>query len=184
MSGAVARRYTRGLFSYASEHGLVRDVDGGLAVVADALRGEPKFRALLEHPLISVEEKAAMLDRVFGQAVHPIVLRFLKLLIQRGRADQTLAVADAFHTLAEEAEGLISVAVESAFPLPEAQARELEERLGQALNKRVRAVVSVNPDLLAGVRIQVGHRVIDASLVNAIQQFARNLAQRGARRGA
>lgn len=184
MSTVVARRYTRGLFSYASEHGLVQDADRGLNAVAEALRQAPKFKALLEHPLISADEKVAMVEKVFGQAVHPLVVRFLNLLIQRGRADQVLAVAESFHTLAEEAEGLLSVGVETAFPLQESEVAELERRLGAALNKRVRAVVNVKQDLLAGLRIHVGHRVIDASLVGAVGQFARELAERSARRGA
>ena len=179
----VARRYTAGLFGYAQEHGVLNVVDEGLKVVAQAVAENVQFKNLLEHPLISADRKAVMVDDVFGQAVDPVVTRFLKLLIENGRADQLQAVYTSFHTLAEDARGVVEVTVESALPLNAEQVAEIEKQLSSVFNKKAQAVVQVKPELIAGYRVQVGNRVLDATVKAALRQFSGQLLHRGATRG-
>ena len=180
MSGVVARRYTAGLFDYAQDHGIVDVVDQGLKLISDTLTQHPEFKLLLEHPLIRAEQKTAMVQEVFGQALDPVVTRFVNLLIHRGRADQLQAVYAAFHALAEEAKGVIGVRVQSAFPMNKQQVAELEQQLGTALNKKVHAVVEVRPELIAGYRVQIGNKVLDATVKSALRQFRGKLLRHGA----
>ncbi|MCL6636928.1 MAG: ATP synthase F1 subunit delta [Alicyclobacillus sp.] len=180
MSSAVARRYTRGLFAVAQAHEKVEAVDAGLATVAQALQDNPRFQALLESPVVSEADKQRMLAEVFAFAVDPLVQRFLRLLVSRGRSDQIRAVAAAFHDLAEAAAGRVEVTVESAFPLADAELQALQERLSAALHRQARAQVVVNPELMAGVRIRLGHRVLDATVLGALHQFEQRMANRSA----
>jgi F-type H+-transporting ATPase subunit delta len=174
MSG-VARRYTAGLFDYAKDHGVVDVVDQGLKLVADTLTEHPEFQSLVENPLISAERKIQMINEVFGQSLDPVVTRFLGLLIRRGRADQLKAVYASFHALAEQAKGVVGVTVESAFPMTDEQVAEFERRLSAVLNKQARVSVVVNPELIAGYRVHVGHKVMDATVSGAVQQFKHKL---------
>jgi F-type H+-transporting ATPase subunit delta len=182
MSG-VARRYTAGLFDYAKDHGVVDVVDQGLKLVSDTLNEHPEFQSLIENPLISAERKIEMIKEVFGQALDPVVIRFLSLLIRRGRADQLKAVYASFHALAEQAKGVVGVTVESAFAMTDEQVADFEQRLSKVLNKQARVSVVVNPELIAGYRVHVGHRVLDATVKGAVQQFKNRLLRQSALQG-
>jgi F-type H+-transporting ATPase subunit delta len=180
MSGAVARRYTQGLFDYARDHGLTDATDAGLKVIADALTHIPEFKTILENPLISAPEKSRVITEVFGEMVDPVVIRFVKLLLDRGRGENLTDIYTAFHAKTEEAKGLISVHVESAFALNDSQVEQLQQQLSAALKKQARAVVEVNPELIAGFRVQVGNRVMDATVRGALEQFGNKLLNHGA----
>jgi len=179
----IARRYTVGLFGYAQEHGVLNVVDAGLKVVADAVADHVEFKHLLEHPLITADRKTVMVNEVFGQAVDPVVTRFVKLLIDNGRADQIQDVYASFHTLAEDARGVVEVTVESALPLNADQVAEIEKELSSVFNKKAQAVVQVKPELIAGYRVQVGNRVLDATVKAALRQFSGQLLHSGTTRG-
>jgi F-type H+-transporting ATPase subunit delta len=180
MSGVLARRYTQGLFDYANEHGLVDAVDAGLQVVAQAMQQTPEFLALIEHPVVSSADKARMITEVFGAAVDPIVIRFIKIVLERGRGAYLIEISSAFHTQAEAVKGLISVRVQTAFAFSDSQVEQLQQQLSTALNKQARAVVEVKPELIAGYRIQVGNRVMDATVRGALEQFENKLQNHGA----
>lgn len=180
MSGAVARRYTQGLFDYATEHGLMDAVDAGLKVLSDALDSTPEFKSLIAHPLVSAEEKIGVVTNVFGSVVDPVVIRFVRLLLERGRGEYLQDVYESFHAQAEAAKGLVSVRIETAFALTDEQVDQLQKQLGTALNKQARAVVEVNPELIAGFRVHVGNRVMDATVQGALEQFGSKLLDHGA----
>ncbi|MBX5436401.1 MAG: ATP synthase F1 subunit delta [Alicyclobacillaceae bacterium] len=180
LSGAVTNRYTRGLFEYASAHGIVDAVDEGLAALARALADNPGLQEFLEHPLISPEQKVELLQQAFGGNLDPALRNFLHLLFARKRGGYIAAVYERFHQLAQDAKGYVEVQVESAQPMPEDDVARVEQELSRALRKQVKATVQVVPDLIAGCRIRMGDRVMDATVRGALDQFRARLLAKGA----
>lgn len=179
LSGAVTNRYTQGLFQAAEAHGVIAVVDQNLKLLSEALRGHSELKSLIEHPVISVEEKVKIVENVFGEHLEPLVIRFLRILFARRRSAYVQVVYTHFHTLAEEARGRVTVEVESAFPMDEEQTRRIAERISLVLNKEANVVIRVNPDLVAGYRAKVGNRVLDATVRGALEQFSQKLSVGG-----
>jgi F-type H+-transporting ATPase subunit delta len=68
-----------------------------------------------------------------------------------------------FEALKNEREGLIEADVVSAFELDAAQTRDLEQRLEKRTGRKVKARVSVDRELIGGVKVVLGDKVIDGS---------------------
>jgi F-type H+-transporting ATPase subunit delta len=66
----------------------------------------------------------------------------------------------------------------SAVPLSEEQIAAVREQLGKAIGQKVRLTAAIDPDLLGGLIVRVGSRMIDASLRTKLHQL--ELAMRGA----
>ncbi|MCL6548510.1 MAG: ATP synthase F1 subunit delta [Alicyclobacillus sp.] len=179
LSGSVTNRYTRGLFAYAKAHGVVDQVDASLEALARALEEHPELKAFIEHPLVEAADKTALLKNVFGDQLDPVVLNFLHILFVRKRAEYVTAIYQRFHQLAQEAKGFVEVLVEAAASLSDEQVRHIERKLGEALHKQVKAEVQVVPGLIAGCRIRLGDRVIDATVRGALDQFSQRLLAKG-----
>ncbi|MBX6352107.1 MAG: ATP synthase F1 subunit delta [Thermoflavifilum sp.] len=177
LSGAVTNRYTEGLYRAARAQHKVAKVDDGLRLIADVLEQNSELEGILQHPVISPQQKAGVIQSVFGEDLDPLLTRFLRLLFERGRSAYIGAIARRFHELAEEAEGRVRVRIETAMPIPEPRLRALEDALSQRLQKQVRADIAIVPDLIAGIRIHVGHRVLDATVKGALDQFAERLGR-------
>lgn len=183
LSGAVTNRYTQGLFKFAEQQQAVDKVDESLKLLADVLGAHPKLQAILNHPLIDADSKANAITNVFGEALDPLVARFVKVLLNRGRGGYIAAIYERFHALAQAAKGELTVEVHSAMPLAEEQLQEIEKQLSASLNKKVRASLHVDPDLIAGCRIRVGDRVIDATIRGALAQFSQKLVSGATKEG-
>ena len=58
---------------------------------------------------------------------------------------------------------MVEAEVQSAFELTEAQLADLIERLEKKTGRKVRAQVSVDRELIGGVKVVLGDKVIDGS---------------------
>jgi F-type H+-transporting ATPase subunit delta len=175
LSGAVTNRYTLGFYNYAKEQGIVEKVDESLKLLTSVLALHPELKSLLEHPLISVDAKATVLKNVLGDQLGPVVGRFLHMLFERGRSAYITSIAGRFHELTEAEKGTLTVQIESAGPLSETDTKQIESKLSLVFDKKVGAIVRVNPELIAGYRVRVGNRVLDATIRGALAQFSEKL---------
>jgi len=72
----------------------------------------------------------------------------------------------------EEQENTLEASVESAFPLNDEQLKILMQRLEQRTNHKVKANVRIAPELIGGVKVQIGDEVWDASVRGQIDGMA------------
>lgn len=183
LSGAVTNRYTQGLFRFARDHGVIDAVDVSLKRLAEVLQAHADLRSFMTHPLIDAEKKASVITGVLGDELDPLVVRFLRVLLARGRGAYITAIYERFHQLAQDEKGELTVSVDSAMSLSDEQLAAIEKQLGTSLNKKVSASLQVDRSLIAGCRIRVGDRVIDATVRNALAQFSQKLVTGAAKEG-
>ena len=65
--------------------------------------------------------------------------------------------------------------VVSAYPLTDAQRRQLKDKLRAALGTDITMHESVDPRIVAGLVITIGHLVLDGSLASKLQEAARHV---------
>jgi F-type H+-transporting ATPase subunit delta len=102
---------------------------------------------------------------------------FLLLLVENGRLGVLPEIRDLFEELRREHEGVLEVEVTSAFPMDEAQLAQLRQKLQAKYGRQVQASVSVEPELIGGVRVKIGDEVLDASVRGKLQGMASALAR-------
>ena len=68
-----------------------------------------------------------------------------------------------YEALKNERQSIVEADIQTAFELDAAQLADLVARLEKHTGRKVKAKVSVNKELIGGVRIGIGDKVIDAS---------------------
>lgn len=159
----IANRYARALFSIAQEQGAVAQWEGELATLASVMAASPDLREVLSHPEISLARKMEILTLLFAGKAAPEILGLLRKLIQRGHDLDIEIVHEIFVELWNAARHLLPVSVTSAAPLTDNQIQALTERLSRQTGSTIQLARDVDPELIAGMVIQIGDRVIDAS---------------------
>ncbi len=178
LNGAVTHRYTQGLFLAAVDAGQVSNVDESLQALAAALAQTESFRRFFESPLVSFDQKQGVLHKVLSGRVPDVLLTFLAVLFKRKRAEYVSAIASAFRAHANDYYGRVDVRITSAKPLTEEQRESVTQSLKAALSKEIEAVIDIDPELIAGYKIQLGNRVIDSTVKNALRQLSVALAEK------
>jgi F-type H+-transporting ATPase subunit delta len=172
----VARVYARSLFEVARDHDVLDRVHDELAQVADELEQSKDLRLFFFSPWFSTEEKRAGIRRIIDGADERTV-RFLELLAERHRLPFVARIRRAFDELWREERRLLSVSVTSAVELDPGLVAEIGRRIEEQTGRSVELESRVDPDVLGGLVLQVGDRVLDASLRNRLERLRKQVAK-------
>jgi F-type H+-transporting ATPase subunit delta len=145
---------------------------------SDVLERNPKVKKLFGSELVSENEKLALLDRVFGGRVSPLLLNVLKVLARHRRLGMVQEVIAEMKKMWEQRSGRERVELVTANPLSPDLENELLESLANALGADPIVSASVNPDLIAGFIIRVGDRVFDGSMRTRLEAMRKGMVAR------
>ena len=159
----IARPYAEALFSAASAKGATEAWLPLLQMLAEAV-AQPQVASLTSDPRLSHRQTFELITAVMRSPPPPELSAFLKLVIENGRLAALPEVAAQFRRLKNDADGTADCLIESAFALSDVQLRDLIERLGRKFPRRLKPELRLEPQLIGGVRVTVGDRVLDGSV--------------------
>ncbi len=159
------------------------------SLVDDVLCKVSGIEELLASPRIDTDEKAQMIDRMFGGRVSDEVLKFLKVLNRHGRLDCIRQVARAVRDGVNESVGRLAVNVTTAEPVDASVTDRIAEVLKSSLGADVEIKSFVDAKIIGGLMVKVGDKVFDGSVSNklarlrteAIQKTAQQMRSESAR---
>lgn len=163
----IARRYAQALFALGKKTGLpeLEDYAASLADMRFALTASGDLARVFDSPVFTTEEKKKVIEALakkFG--VKGAILNFWRLLADKNRLAELPAITAVFGEMLDAEKGILRGALFTAIELaPEKQA----EVTGQLEKKAKRALAlefGVDPEILGGVVLKLGDRVLDASL--------------------
>ncbi len=164
----IARPYADALFeaSSADAAGAAGWIDQ-LAVIA----GSPQLQQFASDPKVSPEQVFDLVSGLTSQDLPEQGKNFLRAVIDNGRIAALPEVAIQYRTLLNAQSGASDAVIYSAFPIADAELRDvgvaLERRFGRKLTTRVES----DPSLIGGIRVVVGDEVLDTSVKARLEQM-------------
>jgi len=162
---SVAGRYASALFELAKGEGLLGQVESDLTAFQGMLEASADLKRLVKSPVISAHDQAkalgALLDcaGIKGQAAN-----FLRLIARNRRLFLVADMIAGFRSLVARERGEIRAEVTTAHALKPDQMRVLKDTLRASLGKDVQINTRVDNNLLGGMIVKVGSKMIDSSL--------------------
>jgi F-type H+-transporting ATPase subunit delta len=172
----IAEVYSRALFEVAMEHGVLDRVHDELGQFADALDTDRNLQIFLFSPYFSSEEKKRGVRRIITDADERLT-NFLELLAERHRMPALFRIRRGFDAMWAEENKLLPVTVTSAVELDQSLVSELGGEIEKQTGRRVELSSKVDPDVLGGLRLQVGNMVLDATVQNRLEQLRKQVAR-------
>lgn len=174
----IARRYASALFSLSKKEGNESLANHGTCLqdLGTIVAEEPKFGLLLKSPVIEVREKKAVLSAILDKLGADRTMRnFCFLLADKDRLGSLREIADWYGILLDEANGILRGQVITAVKLDEAKRGEIRERLKEKLGHDIELKFRVDPEILGGMVLSVGDKVLDSSLRAQLKILRENL---------
>ena len=163
-SNSVERVYAEAIFQMAQESGRLAETVEELEQLEELLAAEPGAIRLFASKVLSTEERAGSLERVFKGKVSDLLYRFLSVVNQKDRMGDLPGILRAFSALYDEREGVVEVDAYLAQRMDDAEAAGIAERIGQVLGRKVVLHQYVDPSLVGGLKLRIGDEVIDGSV--------------------
>ena len=174
----LAKRYAKAIFDLALEQDQLDQLAGELDDLRTLMGESDDLARLVRSPIISrADQGAAMAALIARAGMSKLVANLVGLMAQNRRLfalDSTIA---AFQTLLAEHRGEVSVEVTSASELKPAHLSAVKDALKEIVGRDVALETKVEPDLIGGLIVKVGSRMIDNSLRTKLQNL--ELAMKG-----
>jgi F-type H+-transporting ATPase subunit delta len=167
----IARPYAAAAFSYAKAKGQLAHWSDMLAFLV-AVHQNEQMQVALDNPQLTKADAERMLLAVCGEKIDGAARNLLSLLARNNRLDALPAIAELYEQLKAEEESLVEARIESAFPMSDQQLGTIVQRLEARVERKIKPTVSVVPELIGGVRVQVGDDVWDASVRGQLETLA------------
>ena len=169
----AAKRYAIAAFELAQEH---NDSDAWLNALRQIAEfmGDPEVRRVLENTRVAQEPKQRLIEAALGD-LPALPLNLARLLVRKNRSALAVDIARQFEQLLEQQRGVSRARATTAVPLGDAERAALSQRLSQQTGGEIVLETAVDPELLGGVVVQIGDRLIDASTRMKLRALRANL---------
>ena len=146
-----------------------------LQQLRDAFANAPDLTALLDNPEIDSRVKADVLADV-AKGSDELVVNFLRLVAEKGRASEIAEIADELDALVAAKERVLDVELTTAAELTEDHYAKVISQIESASGRKVQASRKVDPDLIGGIVLQAGSMRLDASVRGRLDRLRNDLA--------
>ncbi len=171
-ASGLAARYAAALFDLATEGKKLDQTENDLTRLKEVLAQSPELRRFIRSPVLTRDQQTqgliGLLERI---EAGDLTQRFVKLVAQKRRLFALGDMIDAFLADLARRRGEISAGVTVAQPMTDQQTETMKATIREALGDKVAIQVDVKPELLGGMVVRVGSRMIDNSLRTKIDKL-------------
>ncbi len=177
-SSGLAQRYAAALFELAEGDKALDTVADELQRLASMIEGSADLQRLIRSPVISRDDQQRGLTAVLqAVGIGPLVQKFVGLVAANRRLFALPAMIAAYQEMMAERRGETVAEVVAAQALSPEQLGAVEAILKKAVGTDVALSTRVDPQLLGGLVVKVGSRMIDFSLSTKLKRLS--LAMKG-----
>ena len=172
----IARPYAEAAFSLAKERGELSKWSEALALMA-AVYEDPQMQSVVANPKVGVADVQRLMLAICGDRIDGNARNLIGLLATNGRLTVLPQIRQLFEARKADDEGTVEAQISSAYALDDAQLKQIVSQLAKRFHKNIQPAVSIDPELIGGIKVQVGDKVWDASVRGSLQQMAATLTK-------
>ncbi len=173
-TATVARPYAEAVFRLADAGATLAAWSGTLGILAQVVAHPDMQECLDKFDLTAVQLRELFLSLCPAE-LSAEARNFVQVLIEYDRLSLLPEIFEQFETFKNEREGVVDAQITTAFALEGAQLAELVADLEKRFKRKINPQVSIDHDLIGGVRVVVGDEVIDGSVRAKLDAMAAQL---------
>ncbi len=163
-------------YDAAREAGVAEQVGRQLERLQSVARMVPELTRLLKHPTMTVPRKLEATAELLDEELLPAVRDLLALVVEHDRGEVLQVAGEVYREVADEAEGVVRARATTALPLDGERADRIRAALARWFGAEVVLEQETDPDIIGGVVVEVGDRVVDGSLRGRLLRMRAALA--------
>ena len=176
MAKLVSKTYGEALFELAVEEGKEDEFLSEVVTLQKILDENPDFGKLMNHPKILKDEKLVVLNEIFKGRISEELKGFLHLVVSKDRYNEIDGILTYFVDEVKRLKGIGVAYVTTAIALSEAKQKEIKQHLLATTNyKEMEMHYSVDEDLIGGMIIRIGDRIVDSSIRSSLLEMRKQL---------
>jgi len=173
----TADRYAKALFELAQEQNNLEAVQATMTGLRNLILNLEDFRQFLSNPLLSYEERCAILKALFEGKVPELSYKFLLFITYKSRLNILKNIIESFDDLYLLNTNQIRAYVTTVSPLEKEDRVFVNQRLRDKFQHDMLTKWLTNPSIIGGFRIFVQGKVYDYSFKGQLEHFFQQTTQ-------
>lgn len=167
----IARPYAQAVFRLAKDTRALDAWSVRLQRLAEIAQ-DPQMARAIDNPKLSPTQLAELFVSLSGEPGNVELVNFVGMLAENERFGMLPDIWAAYEQAKMADAGVKIALISSAYPLDDAQLKNLTREFEAHFGVRLEAQVSVDPNLIAGVKVTVGDQVLDLSVRGKLDAMA------------
>ena len=169
----VAVPYAEALLDLAKSNDSLKETTNDMNIVSQFLANSSDLKKFLGNHLITKAAKKNVVKDILGEQIDGRTLKFLLLLVERGRIENLDSIAQKFLELSFKQESIEIAKITSSIQLSADQQKEIAEKLKIITGaKQIKLALKIDPQLIGGFTIEIGSKMIDTSIRGQLKQIS------------
>ncbi|MDB2348766.1 F0F1 ATP synthase subunit delta [Alphaproteobacteria bacterium] len=175
----VSDRYAAALYDLAAEKKLVDPVLEDLSNLKNMLKDNKELSLVIKSPLITSVDKLNIFESLLKKInANELTSTFLKVIQKNKRFSNLASIITQFMNINSQKRGDVLADITSADELNDEQKNNITNQLKSILGDKLSLSFDVDKNIMGGLIVKVGSKMIDTSLANKINKL--KIAMKGA----
>jgi F-type H+-transporting ATPase subunit delta len=176
VTDAVETLAVEAVLASADQGGRLDAVEDELFRFSRSIAGDPQLRDAFSVRVVGADRKTALVERLLAGKVAPETLLLATQAAVTPRGLRTEQALERYVEAAAARRRQLVAHVVAAVALSDAQRDRLAAAIERLYGRRPRLNVDVDPDVVGGLRVQVGGELIDGTMLGRLEGARRRLA--------
>ena len=177
ISREVAKKYSNALYLAAKERNLVSKIYEEMGDLDKIARSQKEFLEFLKTPRVPETDKLSFVASVFTDRVHPLLMQFFVVLIEKSRIGFLHEIVDEFNRKVEAERGVGRATVITARVLTDSERKKLIEKRSAKLNLKVVLEEEIDRSIIGGAIVITHEQIIDGSVQHGLDVIKQTLSK-------
>jgi F-type H+-transporting ATPase subunit delta len=175
LPASISRAASHAIFAYAQQTGQLETLEEELFRVERVLSANRELLTALSNRSATSEQRLAVFNGVFGGKLSPVTMALMTRTVGMPRGHRLLPAIQLHLEATARRRNRIIANVTGAVELTAAQRTRLATILGDAYGREIQINATVDPEVLGGIRVQVGAEVVDGTVLARLDDARRRL---------
>ncbi len=170
----LATRYAKSLIDLSIERGELEKVYADMQLLQRICKSNRDFIVMLRSPVIKSDVKGKIIDAILTDKISKLSYSFIRLLTTKGRESNLPEICEAFIRLYKEYKNIHTIKLTTATIISENLKNDILKQIRATSNmENIEIETVVDEDLIGGFVLQVGDKLVDASIAYDLKAIAR-----------
>lgn len=167
----VARPYAEAVYKLAVANQNLSEWSKMLQLAA-VIAENDDVKQLVGNPVVSAKQFGEIILEIGRNKFNSEARNLVMLLADNKRILVLPQISQLFEQLKAQYEGVLEAKIVSAFAMESRQLKKLIDDLERKFKRKIEAQVSIDPELIGGVKVEIGDEILDASIRGKLEAMA------------
>ena len=171
-TNSTSRSYALAIYELAQENSELNEVENGMNSLKELLNKSSDFKEMILNPIVTKEEKNNVITEIINRSSFCETLKkFLGFLINKNRLFYLNQIIDSFLNFVSTKKGELKAKLLSSKKLTAEELEKIRNELSKDFKSPIKIDYKHDPDLIAGLVIQIGSMMVDTSIKSKLRQL-------------